>query len=193
MKPEAGPTCFQQPAKTISPKGGELLGYIRLIETGIGRIGLQAGKARVRQPLTVRSRDSEHAGMGFCQGAVHVGTIENDIKDQSEAVRPADLRHASDRVVSRLCVQYRVCRFDVARQENIACGPRREQGRRGDMIESHPAAALEMNAPPARWTDHQRMQVVDFRRQLRFVLRKGLDISFNAIMRSAHHSFRLNE
>jgi hypothetical protein len=25
------------------------------------------------------------------------------------------------------------------------------------------------------------------------VLRKGLDISFDAIMRSAHHSFRLNE
>jgi hypothetical protein len=37
------------------------------------------------------------------------------------------------------------------------------------------------------------MQVVDFRRQLRFVLRKGLNISFDATMRSAHHSFRLNE
>jgi hypothetical protein len=157
------------------------------------RIRLQAGKARIRLPLTARSRDAEQAGMGFCQGAVRVGTIEDDIQDQSEAVRPAHFRYASDPMVSRLRVQYRVCRFDVARQENIACGPRRKQGRRGDMIESHSPAALEMNAPPARWTDHQRMQVVDFRRQLRFVLRKGLDISFGATMRSAHHSFRLNE
>jgi hypothetical protein len=55
------------------------------------------------------------------------------------------------------------------------------------MIESHTPAALEMNAPPARWTDHQGMQVVDFKRRLRFVLRKGIEISSDATIRSPHH------